>query len=51
VKFRLILEESNFMRKLKKFFLFILISIANLAAADTDWELAKEAEGIKVYTP
>jgi START domain len=38
------------MKTLKKLILFILILGANSALADTDWELAKEEDGIKVYT-
>lgn len=38
------------MKTLAKLFLFILLAVTNDVSADTDWELAKESEGIKVYT-
>jgi hypothetical protein len=38
------------MKTKANYFLFFLLAVTFNAAADTDWELAKEAEGIKVYT-
>lgn len=38
------------MKNTATYFLFFLISVTFNATADTDWELAKDAEGIKVYT-